>query len=296
MIEHIIEINKRGMKLRIQDSLLALKENDTVVKTISFEDINTIILTERASSLSSAVLSECASHKISIVICDAKYKPNALLQPLNNYSVHKIIYSQATAKKSLQKQLWKEIIKQKILNQATILKTLNINDRQISLLVNEVKSGDSTNVEAQAASIFWKKFPLINKRDRMQNDINILFNYSYMVILGCVARAICATGLNPSLGISHHNKYNPFCLASDLIEPYRFIAEIAVISTVNDFKDKLTPSIKNNLLNSIFNTKFMLAKRKVKLIEGIQRSATSLKYSFQTAKTSLILPKMFEVQ
>ena len=116
-----------------------------------------------------------------------------------------------------------------------------------------------------------------------------------MVIWGAAARAVCATGLNPCLGISHHGKYNPFSLASDIMEPYRFLAETAVSDVVDLFEGFPSAVIKKKILDYIYNTSFFIKNRKVKLTEGLETSAASLKKSLFSGKPCMLLPKMQEV-
>jgi CRISPR-associated protein Cas1 len=293
MNEKIIEISKRGVSLNISNGMLLLKDNDLKF-TLPLEDLAAVILTERAISLTGAVLSELANNNISVIICDRKYSPCGTIMPMNNVSVHNILLKQIAMKKTLQKQLWKAIISQKILNQSAVLKQVIDDDANIANLAYKVMSGDKTIMDAIGSKKFWKALPFIKKRDRNQKDINILLNYSYMVVYSLVARSLCGAGLNPNIGFSHHNKYNPFCLASDIIEPYRFLPELAVFKLCNVFKGDFSSDMKKSLLDNIFHTKFRINAKREKLMEGIKVTVSSLKSSIVSGTVNLKFPQPLE--
>ncbi len=288
---NIIEISKRGIKLKISNGLLLIIDNDDI-NEIPISDIATVIFSESAISLTGTVLSELATNNIATVICDRKYRPNAIMFPLGYTSVHNTLHFQVNMRPTLKKKLWKELIRQKINNQARVLKYITGDNANLNDLALKVLSGDKSNVEAQAAVLFWKSLPFIEKRDKNLKDINILFNYAYMVLWSIIARGICATGLHPNLGIFHKNKYNPFNLASDIIEPYRFLAEIAVYESQQLFDNSISPKVKNFILETMFHSNFIINNKKMKLFEGINCSVASIKKSICSNTIALHLPQL----
>ena len=121
-------------------------------------------------------------------------------------------------------------------------------------LSKEVKSGDTNNTESRAAVIYWKH--IFNQkflRDRDCADNNLLLNYGYAILRAMTARAICSVGLHPTLGINHHNRYNPYCLADDLMEPYRYIVDrkVAALNPENLAVSALTRELRAELISCL---------------------------------------------
>ena len=135
---------------------------------------------------------------------------------------------QATAAEPVKKRAWKEIVQAKILSQAELLGIAAGRDFGLRELAKTVSSGDSTNRESMAAQKYWAEIPYLDRRQRDREDANIYLNYGYTILHAMASRAVCAAGLHPSIGIQHHHRNNPFCLASDIMEPFRAIVDRSV--------------------------------------------------------------------
>jgi CRISPR-associated protein Cas1 len=162
--------------------------------------------------------------------------------------------SQIEASVPLKKQLWQQTIIQKIENQAANLAIQKGDNRPLMAIAKNVKSGDSENCEGQAAAHYWKNiFPdfLNFKRDREGAAPNNLLNYGYAILRAIVARNLVGSGLMPTLGIHHRNQYNAYCLADDIMEPYRPYVDKLVcdIVAMNGKYLEMSPNMKQSLLS-----------------------------------------------
>ena len=151
--------------------------------------------------------------------------------PLNgNYIQNERFRAQVSASLPLNKRLWQTVVKEKIKQQGLLLQSLHGDDCGLLKLSSMVASGDKDNLEGRAAVIYWKNlFPDPFLRERENADNNLLLNYGYAILRAMGARACCGAGLHPTLGINHHNRYNPYCLADDIMEPYRPVVDKKVL-------------------------------------------------------------------
>ncbi|AKU69950.1 type II CRISPR-associated endonuclease Cas1 [Prevotella fusca JCM 17724] len=195
-------------------------------RTIPIEDIGVVILDNRRITITSGVMEALLENNCAVITCNPKSMPIGLLLPLSGNTIQNERFrSQLEASLPLRKQLWQQTIKQKILNQEH---TLRINtDKETNCMrvwSNDVRSGDPDNLEARAAAYYWKnlftEYPNF-VRDREGIPPNNLLNYGYAILRAIIARALVGSGLLPTLGIHHHNRYNAYCLADDIMEPYR---------------------------------------------------------------------------
>lgn len=286
---HVLEVSRRGSRIGVDTGRLAItNEGETVLVPIC--ELEALVLPERAVSVSAAALAELATANVAVTVCDSRYRPIGMLQPLAATSVCDLFRKQVEIREPLRKQLWQGLIRQKIINQAVVLKEAVRDDYGLADLARRVASGDTGNVEATAAQRFWAAFPGIEKRDREAKDLNVLLNFGYMVIWAMAARSLCGTGLNPNIGLCHHNQYNPFCLASDIMEPFRFLADRATLAQ-RDFDGNLTSERKRQLLLDILNTPFAFKDQRTTLSVALPLSASALKKSIVSGTDQLVLPE-----
>lgn len=230
-------------------------KNDAV-RTVPIEDIGVVVLDHRQITITQGVLEALLENNCAVITCDSAHLPVGLMLPLcGNTTQNERFRDQLDASLPLQKQLWQQTIQYKIRNQATVLKQMcNAEVRNMLAWANDVKSGDSENIEARAAAYYWKNmFPGIPNftRDRDGVPPNNLLNYGYAILRAVVARALVSSGLLPTLGIHHHNRYNAYCLADDIMEPYRpYVDELVlkIIKTENEYSE-LNMDIKRELLS-----------------------------------------------
>jgi CRISPR-associated protein Cas1 len=206
--------------------------------------------------------------------------------------------AQAAATVPTRKRLWQQIVCAKVHAQAYSLEKICGKDHGLHLLAGRVKSGDPNNIEAQAARRYWsyllggEKKGKTFKRDSDGNDIiNICLNYGYGVLRAIVARSLCASGLHPSLGIHHHNQYNPYCLADDLMEPFRPTVDQAVCEylLLNGVKSELTTEVKAFLIGRI-TSRYHLAGEQRTVFDVMSRISASLAQIYLGEQKNLDLP------
>lgn len=252
MIHNIIEIGTDNIKLSVDRGNLKIEKEGEIVKNPpSFDSILALLITGRSVVYTNNLLQRLCEDNIPMIIVGKNFLPSGILLPLvGQQRQMEIQQIQINSSKPLQKQLWAEIVKEKIKNQSKVLELLG-KENKIKSLHNEVLSGDTSNVEANAARLY---FPaLFGKefiRDTSKKGINSFLNYGYAIIRATIARFVVASGLNPSFGLQHHNKLNPFCLVDDLIEPYRALVDITVYQMfdgVDDEEKELEPGYKEVL-------------------------------------------------
>lgn len=280
--------------LSLRDNQLVIKlpeveSNDTLpdgmkkdtVRTIPIEDIGVVVIDNQRITLTSAVLEALLENNSALITCDRRSMPVGLMLPLvGNTTQSERFRDQINASLPLRKQLWQQTIKQKILNQAEVLQTYSrASIKPMQTMAAEVRSGDIENKEAQAAAYYWKNvFVDIPDfvRGREGDPPNNLLNYGYAILRAIIARALVGSGLLPTLGIHHHNRYNAYCLADDIMEPYRpFVDElvIQIMESVDDFS-LLTRDIKARLLQIPVLDVYMDGKRSPLMIAATQTTAT----------------------
>ena len=224
--------------------------------TIPIEDIGIILLDHKQITITQGLLEALLSNNAAVITCDSSRMPVGLLLPLSgNTTQSERFQAQIDASLPLRKQLWQQTIQAKIGNQAYVLNTCrNAVVKNMLAWVDEVKSGDSDNLEARAAAYYWSNmFPDVPgfRRGREGPPPNNLLNYGYAILRAVVARSLVASGLLPTLGIHHHNRYNAYCLADDIMEPYRPFVDNLVVELSDSGEDiqELTKSLKAKLLS-----------------------------------------------
>lgn len=224
---------------RPDDGDLPFEDIDRIIKTIPIEDIGVVILDNRQITVSSGAMQSLLENNVAVITCDSHSMPYGLLLPLESNTLQQERFSrQIESSLPLKKQLWQQTISAKINNQAAMLKYANGEEpRNMIIWANQVKSGDSDNIEGRAAAFYWKNlFKELPYFVRGQHEAppNNLLNYGYAILRGIIARALAASGLLPTLGIHHHNRYNAYCLADDIMEPYRPFVDKLVYDFCND--------------------------------------------------------------
>lgn len=224
-------------------------------RTIPVEDIGVVVLDHRQITITHGLMCALLENNSAVISCDSHSMPVGLLLPLyGNTTQNERFRQQLDSSLPLRKQLWQQTIRQKILNQAKVLEQYT-EDKYPCMAVwaGDVKSGDVENLEGRAAAFYWKRlFPAFPDfvRDRVGEYPNNFLNYGYAILRAVIARALVGSGLLPTLGIHHHNRYNAYCLADDIMEPYRPYVDELVIKIMNDFPDskELNRDMKAKLL------------------------------------------------
>jgi CRISPR-associated protein Cas1 len=267
-------------------------------RTIPIEDIGVVVLDNRRITITTGALEALLDNNCAVVTCDKKSMPVGLMLPLSGNTVQNERFRhQLDASLPLRKQLWQQTIKQKILNQERVLASATSQETQcMKVWAAQVRSGDPDNMEAYAAAFYWKKlFPQIDgfTRDREGMAPNNLLNYGYAILRAVIARALVGSGLLPTLGIHHHNRYNAYCLADDVMEPYRPYVDQLVISTMHlvDDYSVITQEIKKYLLG-IPMLDVIIGGRRSPLMIAAQQTTSSLYKCFSGELRQIIYPEM----
>ncbi|MDO6739221.1 type II CRISPR-associated endonuclease Cas1 [Wenyingzhuangia sp. 2_MG-2023] len=251
MIKRTIYIgNPAHLKLKHQQ-LLVQEPLGEVKGSVPIEDIALLILDHYQITISTQVINSLQGNGVCIVTCDAHHLPFGITLPLYGHSEHsERVKYQLDVSEPLKKQLWKQTIQQKIKNQEALLKLNNRVHEPMEEYRTATKSGDTTNTEGKAAQYYWKHLFPEFQRNRFGDAPNTLLNFGYAILRSIVARALVSSGLLPVLGLFHKNKYNPYCLADDIMEPYRPFVDKMVVNHVNNYgdTDELTKEVKAYLL------------------------------------------------
>ena len=207
------------------EQLIFESTEDGETKTFPIEDIAVLIMDHHQITITQALIAKLLENNVALITCDGKHHPTGLLLNLDGNTLQSRKFkAQVEATMPLKKQLWQQTVSAKIDNQACMLESIQVPAKNLRNWSQEVKSGDSENHEAVAAAYYWKNIFAIYtqfKRDPEGKPPNNLLNYGYAILRAVVARNLVASGLLPTLGIFHKNQYNAYCLADDIMEPYR---------------------------------------------------------------------------
>lgn len=225
-------------------------------RTIPIEDIGVVVIDNKQITITSGLIEALLENNCAVITCDKKSMPVGLLLPLCGNTVQSERFrDQIDASLPLKKQLWQQTVRMKIHNQRKNLEYIYGKAfRNIEKWENDVKSGDPDNYEARTAVFYWKNIFQEKPdfiRDREGNAPNSILNYGYAILRAVIARALVSSGLLPTLGIFHHNRYNAYCLADDIMEPYRPYVDRVVLHIMETYDDysELTRQIKAELLS-----------------------------------------------
>ena len=300
--------NPAYLSLRNAQLIIRLPEvvdNDTLpeyfkqVSEVSkpIEDIGVIVLDHKQITITSGVLEAFLENNCAVLTCDSKSMPVGLLLPLHgNTTQNERFRQQLDASLPLSKQLWQQTIKAKIENQAAVLKECTGEEiKCMKVWAANVRSGDPDNQEARAAAYYWKNLFRIEgfTRDRDGIPPNNLLNYGYAILRAVVARGLVASGLLPTLGIHHHNRYNAYCLADDIMEPYRPYVDRLVYDMVIQGANyaELTKDLKVRLL-TIPTLETTIAGKRSPLMVAVGQTTASLYKCFSGELRKISYPEI----
>jgi len=282
------------LKLSLQHSQLTVEtRNKHKMTAIPIEDIGFVLFDNMQISVSLPLLEALIANNAAVVFCDSKHSPQSMLLNLDGNNIHaEILRNQIDASVPLKKRLWQQCIKAKIANQAAVLGSLGKKSTELNAFAKNVKSGDPDNREGAAARIYWSRMFYDGFiRERFGNYPNNLLNYGYMVLRAAVARALVGSGLFPALGIHHKNKYNAYCLADDIMEPYRpFVDKIVYDIWVNDSENEEIDKEKKAELLKVLTMDVRLEKTRRPLMLALSQTTASLAHCFAGNASNLKCP------
>ncbi|MDR2962372.1 MAG: type II CRISPR-associated endonuclease Cas1 [Bacteroidales bacterium] len=267
-------------------------------RTLPIEDVGVVVLNHKQITLTQGLIEKLLDNNVAIITCDSRRMPVGLMLPLSgNTTQSERFREQIDVSEPLKKQLWQQTIRAKITNQAEVLQRFRAcNVKNMLHWAGEVRSGDTDNFEARAAAYYWSQaFPNIEHftRDKEGTPPNNLLNYGYAILRAVVARALVASGLLPTLGIHHRNRYNAYCLADDMMEAYRPFVDSAVLELTNKigYPEELTTDHKAHLLK-IPDTDVLVGGRMSPLALAVAQSTASLYQCFSGETRKLKLPEL----
>jgi CRISPR-associated protein Cas1 len=293
MRDHIVEIESEGRHISVSRGFLVISKGFEELGKVPLDDIQALVVASQGASLTTKALIELAQRGVPTILSGEKYMPEALVWPVDgNHLTSRRIQKQLSALKPFKKRLWQTLIKLKLDAQASVLEWKGIAKEASILrkLEKKVLSGDKGGVEAWGAKIYWEAlFGKNFSRDNKQIPINAFLNYGYAILRSSVARATSAAGLHPAVSVYHTNRFNPFCLVDDLMEPFRPIVDQTVIQKFSS-ESTLLPNHKKTLVN-ILRQDMSCAEGKSPLNVCIQKFITSIAISFEENKLNLRIPR-----
>jgi CRISPR-associated protein Cas1 len=299
MAHRILDFSQNPLRLRTRLKQLVVQPENEPVQTIPLEDIAVLIVSHPQVSFSQAVLEGIAENGAVLIACNKKSLPVGMFVPLaGHHQPSRRISLQIGTAVPLVKRAWQQIVRAKIAAQSKLLDSLFGFDKGLFRLSQKVRSGDPNNLEAMAARRYWSQlFDGFGFRRKPEgdDDINIRLNFGYGVLRGIVARAICASGFHPAIGLHHHNQYNAYCLADDLMEPFRPLVDrvVRLQFLETGHVGALTPELKSELIEPLLG-RFLLNGELLTLFEVATHMVASLVQFFAKERKELLIPDSFE--
>lgn len=305
--------NNAYLRTKDQQLLINFADKEKEQTTVPIEDIGVVILDAYQLTISQNLISRLLDNNVALITCNSKRMPQGLLLNLEGNTLQQERFRyQINISEPLKKQLWQQTIKQKIRNQQAILlqirgatssRTPNDSYANMEYWADSVRSGDPDNYEARAAAFYWKtifsEYIPGFTRGRFEQDPNNLLNYGYAILRAVTARSLVASGMLPTLGIHHHNKYNAYALADDIMEPYRPYVDEIVYYLVEEYYDE-TADVQTFELNTELKAELLkipaidvvIDNEKSPLMLAMQRTTASLFHCFAGDSRKILYPNL----
>lgn len=294
MIGGIVEVAEPDRHISVHRGFLKVSDETTELGRVPLDDITALILSAPQLTITKNLMVELAERKAVIVTCGHNWHPLSLTLPFAaHYEAAGVLHDQIAASEPLKKRLWQSIVKTKIAHQYAVLERHHPDHpklAELAVLERRVKSGDPDNMEAQAARHYWTALMGVDfRRDRDAADANGYLNYGYTVLRAAAARAVCAAGLHPALGLHHGARHNPFALVDDVMEPFRPMIDSIAYDMMQEQDDyDLTPEKKRRLA-AVLQEDLMGERGASPLVNCLGRMAQSLAESLSTKEDTLII-------
>ena len=299
VIRKTVEIASGGVRLSVTHRQLVIERPDQEKRTLPCEDIGVLVIDHPQTSYTHSVFTTLLEDGAAIVLCGQNHLPAGLLLSFEAHTTQTERHrAQAAAGEGVKNRAWKLLIAAKLRQQGAVLAHYTGSDAGLSAMARRVRSGDPQNLEATAAQRYWPRLLGGNfRRFREGRPPNSLLNYGYAVVRAATARAVAAAGLIPTLGVHHRNRGNPFCLADDLMEPYRPYVDWrvkAILGSV-DVPPALDRPEKAALL-SLFNETVLVGGRRLPLLLALHASAASLCRMMTEGSKEILLPEGLPIE
>ncbi|MBU3026119.1 type II CRISPR-associated endonuclease Cas1 [Zobellia galactanivorans] len=287
--------NPAYLSTRNEQMLVQFPEEGKPEASIPIEDLGYVVLEDPQITITNGLLMKLVQNKTAVITCDKQHLPCAFFQPLVGHTEQtERMRHQLNASLPLKKQLWQQTVMAKIENQAEHLLARQKKALKLKRWAKEVKSGDAENHEAIAAAYYFQNLFDLEGFGRNQKGIppNNLLNYGYAILRAVTARALCSSGLLPSVGIFHRNKYNAFCLADDIMEPYRPFVDALVYDIVETgcAIEELNKGLKAELLR-VPAMDVVIDGKQSPLMNAMSRTTNSLYECFLGSSRKVLYPE-----
>lgn len=291
--------NPTYLSHRNSQLVITFPEKEKQDKTVAIEDIGVVVLEHQQITITHSCIAALLMNNVAVISCDAAHMPTGLILPLDGgHTQAERFRYQIEATQPLKKQLWQQTIQQKIYNQARVLQEIGVSADNLIRWSKAVRSGDPDNYEGRAAVYYWGNIFRQHSdftRNRAGVVPNNLLNYGYAILRAVVARALVSSGLLPTLGIFHRNKYNAYCLADDIMEPYRPYVDRIVFDMVEEYGiqnlDEVTTELKVKLLQ-IPQVDVRFEDMTSPLLVGVSRTTASLARCFEGITRKINYPEL----
>lgn len=290
-MDQIIDIATDGRHLSRDRGFLKVSEDGAEIGRTPLDQIAGVIVHAHGTTWSTSLLTDLAERGAPVVLCAANHAPKSVLMPLEGHHAQGArMRAQWQAKTPLIKQAWKQVVTAKVRMQAAALEAIGEPPAPLRMMIRKITSGDSTNIEAQAARHYWPRLMGPDfRRDTGAGEENALLNYGYTVLRAATARSVVAAGMHPTIGLFHANRGNAFALADDLMEPFRPLVDCAVRSIVIARGCGVDSEAKQALAQLIAMD-LPLGEGVTPVSVALMKLATSLGQSFEAGKLALALP------
>lgn len=284
--------NPARLSLKLAQMVVELQDT---TRTVPIEDIGVVLLDNKQITITHALIDALLENNVAIVTSNDKHLPVGLMLPLDGNTLQSERFrAQIDASEPLRKQMWQQTVTAKILGQTSVLQTKGIECGNMVAWAKTVRSGDADNLEGRAAAYYWRNV-FGNKdfiRDQEGLPPNNLLNYGYSIVRAMMARALVAAGLLPTLGIHHHNRYNAYCLADDIMEPYRAFVDREVLNIYNEqvVLENITTQQKIRLLG-LTTSDVQIAGHRSPMMLAMQTTAQSVQKCFAGEARKIIYPE-----
>ena len=287
LIENKATISSKNLQLVIK--------TEARETTIPIEDIGFLVIDNSEVYLSMNSMNLLVENNVALIICGKNHLPNGMFLNLNSHHIQQEVFKQQLdASVPLKKQLWQQTIIEKITNQGLLLSKITEKNNPLDYFASRVLSVDTTNMEAAAASHYWKAFFEFNfKRERFGDYPNNFLNYGYAILRAATARALSGSGLLNTLGIHHKSKYNAFALADDIMEPFRPLVDEKVSEIIQQYEEQeLNTKIKAELLQILSRTVYFKDEKSTLMI-ALQKTASSLRQCYYGDRKKINYPRLW---
>lgn len=285
---------KRSEKLSFKDNQLVVTKDDVGTK-VPLEDINYVIIEDATTIITTRLLAELGKNAIALIVCDEKFEPTSIMYSYNHhYKQLENLELQLTNTNLLKDELWKLIVKQKVINQRRILELKTMDEytiEKLDVFIGEIDPGDTGNREGLAAKMYFRSLFGSNFIRHFDDGVNSALNYGYTIFRSALVRLISVYGLLTYYGINHKSKTNNFNLAYDFVEPFRPIVDAFVFEHMGELTDELSYDIRKQLVN-LLNFEVICEGKRCTVEYAMELLVKSYIKALNSGEVNLCLPEL----